>query len=481
MPRLKSPPLAKRPDDSGDDDDDEEEYGEQSFESFTSPTSKQPTAVTPTSILKKKSSTADLTENDGITITKTASRTVLVAEAEMAGEKDDEFQSDKNENAASTKSLEGIDGMDLETFMQKVTKKKGGDDSATNANDPSLRPLEGVSPKKNSADMALGLRLGYDAEADNADGDGDGDQAPQSGRDKKKKRAMFRFQGEDDDADRAGSDVGDRTLHASRAGAMAANKGKWGGLRVGFGDSRLGIPANKADPTGKGAKPAQTIVIQKPKHVAKGPISPEQYAYYASLLSRKQANDEGDDGEGAAEGGDDADRNSGHRDPLPGVMPSDEDNARRVDALLNELLPHRAGKDAGKASVSQPKKASLLQEQQQQQQQQQQQRRGKVPSITSAESSSQREMHHYGLVHPNPNHNPNPNPTHHYGLGAPRSMPLADDDRDADQTNARYQQSLESQITALKKDLKARDDRCSRLTEHSMLLSNHCDNLKVRS
>ena len=102
MPRLKSPPPAAR---NSNEDEDDDDYGEGSFDEESPAKAGQPP-------LEASASAKSLAPS------------------------------------TSGKSLEG---MDLETFMKNASRK-GGDENAQAANDPSLRPLEGVSPNKNPAD-----------------------------------------------------------------------------------------------------------------------------------------------------------------------------------------------------------------------------------------------------------------------------------------------------------------------------------------
>jgi len=360
MPRIKSPPVARR---TATPDEEDEEY-EESFESMNSP----PKAAAVVSPTKKTMSPAGQ---------QTSEDTVVV------------------------------EGMDLETFMS--SKGKGGDESrASQSNDPSLRPLEGVSPNKNSADQALGLRFGAYEEFE------DGVNPPHSetsSSKKPKKKAAFRLPpGEEDEE----LDEEEEDFRKRRAEFLLQQK------------QEEEHPAPKSSLTKK-----VQIVAPSSQVGQKGPITAAQYAYYASLLNKKGGDGEFDQTAAAA-----------------ASMPSDEDSARRVDALLNELLPHRNAKAVVFGSQQQVQGGSKAKGQQRRMKQQV----AEPPSGHHQHSSQQ------------------------FGLGAigPRRSLADGDEFEGSMTETR----LENQIASLKKEMRARDDRLSRLTENSMALSNHCDQLK---
>jgi len=374
MPRLKSPPPAAR---NSNEDEDDDDYGE-SFDEESPAKAGQPP-------LEASASAKSLAPS------------------------------------ASGKSLEG---MDLETFMKNASRK-GGDENAQAANDPSLRPLEGVSPNKNPADLALGLKLGYsELEEEGGIGGDDEDEGEGEGRvgaslstskEKPKKQTMFRLPDEGSSEEEIGGGGGG----GGGVIPLASKGSKPPGRKVG-GVLKQGSVVQPGPSSGGDQQ-------------SKGPITPAMYAYYASLLNRK--------GDEAVE------------EQLAAI--TDEDSARRVDALLNELIP-------GRTKATHGPKSKAMAGSSVSQQQPPPQRKIK-PSAQSVASS--------GGAGAGP---------HQYGLGAigPRRS-LSDADDLGAEGDIRYQQSLESQIAVLKKDMRARDDRLSRLTEHSMMLSNHCDNLKA--
>ena len=356
MPRLKSPPVARRTETP---DEEDEEY-EESFESVNSP----PKAAVVSSAMKTTTPPSQESCEDNVV----------------------------------------VEGMDLETFMSN--KGKGSEESrASQSNDPSLRPLEGVSPKKNSADQKLGLRFGAYEEFEDGVNPPHFEYASSKG---PKKKAAFRLPpGEEDEVDEEEDDFRKR-----RAEFLLQQK-----------QQEDQPAASKSSLTKK-----LQIVAPSSQVGQKGPITAAQYAYYASLLNKK--------------GGD------GEFDQTTASMPSDEDSARRVDALLNELLPHRNAKAVVFGSQQQVQGGSKAKGQQRRMKQQ----------ITEPPSG-----HHQ-------------HSSQQFGLGAvgPRRS-LADGDEFEGSMN---ETRLENQIASLKKEMRARDDRLSRLTEHSMALSNHCDQLK---
>lgn len=62
-----------------------------------------------------------------------------------------------------------------------------------------------------------------------------------------------------------------------------------------------------------------------------------------------------------------------------------------------------------------------------------------------------------------------------YGLGA---RPHLKEDKDESNEVGDVLGTLEGQLTLLKKQLKAKDEKIMKLTEHSMMIANHMDKLK---
>jgi hypothetical protein len=127
-------------------------------------------------------------------------------------------------------------------------------------------------------------------------------------------------------------------------------------------------------------------------------------------------------------------------DTLMDVAEIEKENARKVDQLLNSLNLLPAGKYLNSSGVA--KQAS-----------------GKMSRAPLSKAS---------LSHPKSNRMAG----QVYGVGAVPTEELSDPKR--------QQSSLEHTIASLKKDLRMRDDRLQRLTEHSMLLGNNCDDLKIQ-
>ena len=418
MPRLRSPPVQRPPSGAGgdDDDDNDDDEGEYGAESFDSPTPSLKGALgssgnKPPSEKKKNVGFAGMAADGGDDDDDVAD----------GGGGDD---SDKQEAlalgqsaskvslAASESGKSLVEGMDLETFMKNASRKRDEDSAPSNTNDPSMRPLEGVSPTKTSADLALGLKLGYEEleeEGKSAD---------------RFKRQLVQAVADDDDDD-------DEEERLSSFMNRQTSK-----MPPPQRPKQLGGPSLKKQSDETAAD-------------SKGPITPAQYAYYASLLNRKV--------DVAALDG----------QPLRSV--TDEDSARRVDALLNELIPSRAVKAQPPLK---PKSNKIVP-----QQHEPQQRKTKPVGGASAAAAAAASASASSMMGPDGGRN------QQYGLGAigsKRSLGDSDDYPGGEVVgDSRYQQSLESQIATLKKDMRARDDRLSRLTEHSMMLSNHCDNLKA--
>lgn len=139
---------------------------------------------------------------------------------------------------------------------------------------------------------------------------------------------------------------------------------------------------------------------------------------------------------------------------------SDVENALKVDSLLRDLFPDRyKDKETPVAAAIPPKKV-----------------KGKTKSKKASVGGAQQ-----------------------YGLGAPRPARKPDDfaDEDEDEENYRTDEGdefdhrrksgggggdllggLEQQLKMLKKELRTKDDKIQRLTEHSMMMANQMDKLR---
>jgi len=391
--RLRSPPIKARPI-SADEEEEEDEYAD-SFESFSSPT-------------KPKAATAGGSVGGSVT--------------------------GKGEEEGSE-----IDGISLAQFMQNHREE--------NALDPLLRPLDGVSPSKTS-DHILERKLGYtggneDVEAGSRSvggGLGTGtagefeaeeeeeEEKVGNGEEKSAKKTQrgVKFSsddGEDDDDE----DEASRLLSKIRKGYSEAPSTK----------KRTPPPMSvRFQPPLQEASTAKQTKVSSSSKVAfksikmaqdgKPSISPEKMDYYKSLLSSSSKREDEDRVIGDEEGG------IGKL-----VTNSDEENSRRVDALLAELLPHRAKALRAKQSQSQPAPAPAP---------------GPLNGAKKAQALPYTAQQQYGLGVS----------TKTVEYESPGSM----------------QPALESQVAALRKELKGRDERLQRVTEHSMQLSSHVDALK---
>lgn len=143
------------------------------------------------------------------------------------------------------------------------------------------------------------------------------------------------------------------------------------------------------------------------------------------------------------------------KSPPKAAGASDVENALKVDALLRDLFPSRyKDKETPVAPIEKPKK--------------------KKKQATSSSGKSQQQQQ--------------------YGLGAPRlSRPVdevdVDDENDCDDRGDVPARSahrdggdllggLDSQLKLLKKELKNKDEKIQRLTEHSMMMGNQMDKLR---
>lgn len=140
---------------------------------------------------------------------------------------------------------------------------------------------------------------------------------------------------------------------------------------------------------------------------------------------------------------------------------SDVENALKVDALLRDLFPDRyKDKETPVAAAIPPKKT-----------------KGKTKSKKAAVGGAQQ-----------------------YGLGAPRPPRKPSDYADEDEEEENYRTDegdegdyrrkssgggggdllggLEQQLKMLKKELKTKDDKIQRLTEHSMMMANQMDKFR---
>jgi hypothetical protein len=143
------------------------------------------------------------------------------------------------------------------------------------------------------------------------------------------------------------------------------------------------------------------------------------------------------------------------KSPPKAAGASDVENALKVDALLRDLFPSRyKDKETPVAPIEKPKK--------------------KKKQATSSSGKSQQQQQ--------------------YGLGAPRlSRPVDEDDvddendcddrgdvpaRSAHRDGGDLLGGLDSQLKLLKKELKNKDEKIQRLTEHSMMMGNQMDKLR---
>jgi hypothetical protein len=445
----------------------EDDY-EESFESFSSPTSKSP-SKSPTKAVK-------------------------------AGEKDGESS---------------VAGMDLETFMgnYKINIGKDGEEDSANKDDPSMRPLDGVSPSKEVHHRALHKKFGalsdsasdaslnilkaggeldpskriisspVDVDTDahgNKENNDNNQQQSDNGRSKilgnvqhNMIAALSRVaagqnsngDGDDDEEAEAIYKTEAESLLAKIRGGTLGNgimnkkvpnsvEKKFKNVEFsgpgGLGDDDgglLGVNESVLDTMTRDTSEKETTKSEKP--VERGPIDEERYSYYSSLVGDRT------DSKGKTNTKKSNHSKSGGKNR---ATMSTEDHNDRVNSLLAELLPssqlQKHAKAASKVSarLAQSKKTK--------------EGGGTVNVQNSTIGSSRLNVQPpEGMTS-----------RKEFGIGAGPAQSIEHHTHANALTGDR--ESLTSQIAQLKKEMKGRDDRLQRLTEHSMQLGTICDNQK---
>ena len=405
-----------------DDEDGGGESYEESFESFSSPTKKSPQK-----------------------------------EMQVASERDEDEDGDGDG--------EVVEGMDLATFMgnYKVTIENSGD---PNKEDPSMRPLDGVSPNKNEAHKALEERFGNVTTSSSPDrairassGSGLSPQRYLEG--KNRLRSPVVSSGNNDNDESEYQDEAAALLAKIRSGSLGT------GMR-GYEKDNCPLKAKKKN---------LSFEEQQQDADDHGALDEEKLSYYTSLANY-------DVNETTTKQKGKKPKNVVVRDNSIRSDSAEDRNSKRVDALLSELLPNRNVKNA--AIKTQKNVAD------------------KKSKTTSAKASghtlaSLKQRHQEMEKGIDPGRGPGgpggpggaggaaPNERKEYGLNNPNYFGNM---KEQSQTNSAklqpdmggsQQQSYTSQIAQLRKELKHRDERLQRVTEHSLSLASQTENQKAEN
>ncbi len=382
---------------------DDDDYGNESFESLDSPKAtsppKRPVVIAETTA-KKQVKYGDDEEDDeynnAVEKFKSPSKRKSTPIMKKSTQNDEEEEEDDAADATDG-NQEAFDAdMDLETFMSRHVQQK--EDNANNANDgidnndPSLRPLDGLSPNPGDKGQAiLSKRLGHikDTPDNNIYNSSDTtDELVQNilniknQQEKKaaKKKVQMKVQENNDEDTDEEEETGDITE------LFKGNKMR---------NIHLVPPAASS---GESMPPPDIAALRAS---LKANISPTK--------------------------------------DLKNISDIEKENAAKVDSLLASLNLLPKDRKNNKPNFRKP---------------------GATPPLQEANANM--------LKHPKSNKKA----AQVYGVGA---TPVIDDPIEVQR---RSQLSQEQQISALKKELKMRDERLSRLTEHSMLLTSTCDDLK---
>lgn len=407
-----------------------------------------------------------------------------------------------------------VAGMDLETFMgnYKINIGNDGEEEAPNKDDPSMRPLDGVSPSREVHHRALHKKFGAlsDSASDaslqtlkaggeldpskriisspvdvDTESHGDKENHDNNGRNKIMGNVQHNMiaalsrvalehssngEGGDDEAEAIYKTEAESLLAKIRGGSLgngilnkkvpnsiekklknvdfSAPAFQGGGM--GAEQGLMGVNESVLDSMTRDTPERESNhTIKKP--LERGPIDEERMSYYSSLVG-----DRADSKKSTQSKKTNSSKSQKNRATM-----STEDHNDRVNNLLAELLPtshlQKHAKAASKVSarLAQSKKAKEVKE-----------GGGTVNAQNIGIGSERlRVQPPEGMVG-----------RKEFGIGAGPAQSVEHHTHANALTGDR--ESLTSQIAQLKKDMKGRDDRLQRLTEHSMQLGTMCDNQK---
>ena len=368
-----------------------------------------------------------------------------------------------------------VAGMNLETFMgnYKININGNSDGNGGLGEDPSMRPLEGVSPDRGEAHRAIHKKFGALGE---------------SGRtsDEKEPRITspvdtdVEKENQRNGLGRKGDDEDDEDGSRNEADALLA-KIKAGSLGTGISSLPASVERKLADKKKSLSREyererrdlkertesleameksevlsATRDYLERAKAKARserGPIDAEQLAYYTSLVSdlEKKA-DKQMSAAGASTGGSGKVARSKGARSGGRVSGSQNEYDQRMENLLTDLLPDRASSVIGALKKGKANTSDAVSEKREEEQ--------------KSGWSGRRE---YGLTQPDYNGSI---------AMAQKSGKSSNAVEMASAETSREDPNLSAQVAQLKREIKGRDDRLQRLTEHSMQLGNLCEKQK---
>lgn len=404
----------------------------------------------------------------------------------------------------------GIKGMDLAQFMDsyQVNVGDGGEDGP--GEDPSLRPLDGLSPDKGEAHRAMHKRFGPLGESDgsqqsyNAYDRGHNSSSKEvngrvtspvdisaqnlDGDDKENNENRGHIDGDEEKGDKKYQDEADALLEKIKNGSLGTGisipesvekklKDKKASLTREYDKERRQLMERMQNLE---SQERSEILLQSRSYLEnakvkaaseRGPIDAEQLSYYNSLLG------EGGDGGGSKMSA--PPKMKGVIKKSNQVNKSDAEHEKRVDDLLAELLPGRYGSksnNAPKKGASKSKKAdprggrgAYAYDS------------GEENSNAAQEKSEWTGRREYGLTQSDYNGSIASGGGGGGGAKSGKAKLSGELGMGATQQDnvGRDEPSLSAQLVHLRKELKGRDDRLQRLTEQSMNLSQLCEKQKM--
>lgn len=192
------------------------------------------------------------------------------------------------------------------------------------------------------------------------------------------------------------------------------------------------------------------------KHAGGGDVDSQINELYAKRLANQGGSAGTSPNRGAG-----GNSGSGRADVVGGKVAGESaaENAARVDALLMELFPERMKEDRKKAKQLSGKNKAGKQ----------------TYGIGAVNSSKAHDIAHYINASSH-----NQQPSRYSGAEGNSSSlsPLHDGGSEGGGGGDAVLTSLEAQMRLLRRELKGKDDKLARVTEHSMMLAAHMDRLK---
>ena len=167
-------------------------------------------------------------------------------------------------------------------------------------------------------------------------------------------------------------------------------------------------------------------------------------------------------------GGGKGGRNGGARGGAGRVGGSQNEYDQRMENLLTELLPDRATEVIGALTKGKAKNASVKAPEKRERERREREKKEKEKE-KEKERSEWGGRREYGLSQPDYNGS----------VAAKSGRSSRAVDAASTETSSRDDPSLSAQLVQLKREIKGRDDRLQRLTEHSMQLGNLCEKQKA--